>query len=151
MGAKATYTTTIKGMGNNAGIPVPPEVLESLGAGKRPSLLVDVNGYQYQNAVGVMGGQFLISLSAAHRKASGLAAGDDVTVALEVADAPREVEVPGDLGAAMASAGVRPFFDGLSNSLQRMHIDLVNGAKTPETRERRIEKAVGLFLEGKPR
>jgi uncharacterized protein YdeI (YjbR/CyaY-like superfamily) len=98
-----------------------------------------------------MGGQFLISLSAAHRKASGLAAGDDVTVSLEVAAAPREVSVPEDFGAAMAAAGVRPFFDGRSNSLQRMHIDLVNGAKTAETRERRIEKAVGLFADGKQR
>jgi hypothetical protein len=47
LGPSETYTTTIKGMGNNAGIPVPPEVLDRLGAGKRPSLLVDVNGYRY--------------------------------------------------------------------------------------------------------
>jgi hypothetical protein len=151
MGAKATYTTTIQGIGNNAGIPVPPEVLESLGAGKRPGVEIDVNGYHYQNTVGIMGGHALLPLSAAHRKASGLGAGDEVTVTLTVADAPRAVDVPPDFGAAMDSAGVRGFFDGLSNSLQRMHVDLVTGAKTPETRQRRIEKAVGLFAEGKQR
>lgn len=151
MGATATYTTTIKGIGNNAGIPVPPEVLEELGAGKRPGVEIDVNGYRYQNTVGIMGGHALLPLSAAHRKASGLAAGDDVTVTLTVADAPREVAVPDDFSVAMDGAGVRPFFDGLSNSLQRMHIDLVNGAKSPDTRARRIEKAVGLFAQGKQR
>jgi hypothetical protein len=151
MGASETYTTTIQGIGNNAGIPVPPEVLEKLGAGKRPGVEIDVNGYRYQNTVGIMGGHALLPLSAAHRKASGLSAGDEVTVTLTVADAPREAVVPADFGAAMENAGVRPFFDGLSNSLQRMHIDLVNGAKTQQTRERRIEKAVGLFSEGKQR
>lgn len=151
MGATASYTTTILGVGNNAGIPVPPEVLEELGAGKRPALIVNVNGYEYRTSVGVMRGQFLLSLSAAHRKESGLAAGDEVAVALTVADAPREVDLPADFADAMEAAGVRPFFDGLSNSLQRYHADLVNGAKAADTRARRIEKAVGLFKHGKQR
>jgi len=151
MGASATYTTTIQGIGNNAGIPVPPEILDTLGAGKRPGVEIDVNGYRYENTVGIMGGHALLPLSAAHRKASGLAAGDEVTVTLTVADAPRAFEVPQDFAAAMDDAGVRGIFDGLSNSLQRMHIDLVNGAKAADTRARRIEKAVGLFAEGKSR
>ena len=151
MGATASYTTTILGVGNNAGIPVPEEILEELGAGKRPGLLVNANGYEYRTSVGVMKGQFLLSLSAAHRKASGLGPGDEVSVTLTVADAPREVNVPEDLAAAMEAAGVRAFFDGLSNSLQRYHIDLVTGAKAEDTRARRVEKAVGLFAEGKQR
>jgi hypothetical protein len=151
MGASATYTTTIAGLGNNAGIPVPEEILEELGAGKRPGLIVNANGYEYRTSVGVMKGQFLLSLSAAHRKASGLAPGDEVAVTLTVADAPREVNVPEDLAAAMEAAGVRVFFDGLSNCLQRYHIDLITGAKAEDTRARRVEKAVGLFAEGKQR
>ena len=151
MGASATYSTTIAGFGNNAGIPVPEDVLNELGAGKRPSVEVSANGYEYRTSVGVMKGQFLLSLSAAHRAASGLGPGDEVTVTLTVADAPREVAVPEDLAAAMVAAGVWPFFDGLSNSLQRYHVDLINGAKTDYTRARRIDKAVGLFAEGKQR
>jgi uncharacterized protein YdeI (YjbR/CyaY-like superfamily) len=46
---------------------------------------------------------------------------------------------------------VRPFFDGLSNSLQRYHVDQITGAKAAETRLRRIDKAVSLFEEGKKR
>lgn len=151
MAASATFKTTIRGVGNNAGIEVPEDVIETLGAGKRPPVLVDVDGYQYRNTVAVMGGRYMISVSAAVRKESGIAAGDDVTVTLTVADAPREVSLPGDFASALEAAGMRPFFDSLSNSLQRMHIDLVEGAKSPETRARRIEKAVGLFAEGKQR
>jgi uncharacterized protein YdeI (YjbR/CyaY-like superfamily) len=47
--------------------------------------------------------------------------------------------------------GARQFFDGLSNSLQRYHVDNINAAKASETRQRRIDKAVGLFLAGKQR
>ena len=71
---------------------------------------------------------------------------------LTVASSPRTVEVPTDFAAALdAHEGSRQFFDALSNSLQRYHVDLVNGAKTDETRRRRIDKAVTLFREGKPR
>ena len=151
MGASATFQTTIRSAGNNAGIEVPEDVIESLGAGKKPPVLVNVNGFEYRNTVAVMGGRYMISLSSAVRKESGIAAGDDVTVTLTVADAPREVVVPEDFATAMEGAGVRPFFDALSNSLQRMHIDLIEGAKAPETRARRVDKAVALFAEGKQR
>ena len=98
-----------------------------------------------------MGGNHLISVDAAVRKDSGLAAGDEVTVTLTIADPPREVALAEDFAAAMEDAGVRPFFDAPSNSLQRMHANLVDDAKTPQTRDRRIAKAVALFKHGKKR
>ncbi|MGY1601643.1 YdeI/OmpD-associated family protein [Geodermatophilus sp. SYSU D00815] len=148
----ASFETTVTATGNNTGIVVPPEVIERLGAGKRPPVLVDVNGYEYRNTVAVMGGRSMISISAAVREATGLAAGDPIRVTLTVADTPREVDVPADLAAALAAdeqAGA--FFAKLSNSLQRYHVDNVNAAKTAETRQRRIDKAVALFLAGKKR
>lgn len=147
----ARFDTTLTGVGNNTGIEIPAQVIDSLGAGKRPALTVNVNGYEYRTTAGVMRGVSMIPVSAAIRKATGLAAGDPIRVELTVGTAPREVQVPDDFVAAMATAGVRPFFDGLSNSLQRYHIDLVASAKTEETRLRRIEKAVGLFRDGRRR
>ena len=147
-----TFQTTVAVRGNNTGIVVPDELIAQLGAGKRPPVLVDLGGYRYRNTVGVMGGTAMVSVSAAVRKATGLAGGDPVRVTLTVAETPREVEVPDDLAAALAAdqqAGA--FFAGLSNSLQRFHVDSVTGAKTPETRQRRIEKALALFREGKKR
>ncbi len=149
--ASASFETTLTGVGNNTGIEIPAEVLEMLGAGKRPPLLVNVNGYEYRTTAGVMGGVSMIPVSAAIRKETGLAAGDAIHVLLTVADAPRQVDVPEDFAAAMAGAGVRGFFDGLSNSLQRYHVDQVNGAKAADTRSRRIDKAVELFGSGKQR
>jgi uncharacterized protein YdeI (YjbR/CyaY-like superfamily) len=99
-----------------------------------------------------MGGKHMIGISAAVRAATGLKGGDPIRVVLTVADTPREVDVPADFAAALADAeGTAAFFAGLSNSLQRYHVDTINGAKTAETRQRRIEKAVGLFREGKQR
>jgi hypothetical protein len=147
-----TFATTLSTSGNNTGIVVPSDVIEQLGRGKRPPVLVTVNGYEYRSTVAVMGGQYLVGLSAAVRAATGLRGGDSVLVMLKVADTPREVEVPADFSAAMEEQEpARQFFDGLSNSLQRYHIDNINAAKAPETRQRRIDKSVGLFLAGKQR
>jgi bacteriocin resistance YdeI/OmpD-like protein/uncharacterized protein DUF1905 len=148
----ATFETTVTATGNNTGIVVPPEVIEQLGAGKRPPVLVDVNGYEYRSTAAVMGGQHMIGISAAVRAATGLKGGDPIRVVLTVAETPRAVDVPADLAAALAAAdGTGAFFAGLSNSLQRYHVDTINGAKTDETRQRRIERAVALFREGKQR
>jgi hypothetical protein len=113
---------------------------------------VTVNGYEYRSTVAVMGGRYLIGVSAAVRAATGLRGGDPISVTLRVADTPREVDVPPDFAGAMQDrAQARQFFDGLSNSLQRYHVDNINAARAPETRQRRIDKAVGLFLAGKQR
>ncbi len=147
-----TFDTTLTAFGNNTGIVVAPELIDELGSGQRPALVVEVNGYQYCNSVGVMGGKYLISVSAGVRAATGLRAGDAVHVVLTVADGPREVVVPPDFEESLGrDEAVRSFFLALSNSLQRYHVDLINGAKTPETRQRRIAKALDLFKAGKPR
>ena len=150
--ATASFDTELAAFGNNTGILVPPEAIEALGGGKRPPVDVNLNGYEYRNTVGVIGGQSMISVSAAVRKATGLTGGDPISVTLTLNDAPREVEVPPQLTAALqAHPEAEAFFAGLSNSLQRYHSEQVAGAKTDETRQRRIDKAVALFLAGKKR
>lgn len=150
--ASATFDTTVAANGNNTGIVVPAEVIEQLGAGRRPAVLVNVNGYEYRNTVGVLGGKFMISISAAVRKATGLLVGDPIRVILTVADTPREVAVPSDLAAALAGDDrACAFFATLSNSMQRYHIDNVNSAKTADTRQRRIERTVALLRAGRQR
>ncbi len=146
------FETTLAATGNNTGIVVPDGVIERLGAGKRPPVVVEVNGHEYRSTVAVMGGRYLIGFSAAHRAATGLSGGDPIQVTLTVADTPRAVEMPTDFAAALGTdQAARRFFDDLPNSLQRYHIDNINGAKSPETPRRRIDKAVTLSLEGKRR
>lgn len=131
------YRTTMHLTGRNTGIPVPPEVLEALGGGKRPSLAIVVNGYRYSSTVGSMGGHALIPFSAEHRAGSGIAGGDALEVTLELA-APPELVVPEDLAAALAQAGARETFDALAPSRRKAHVVAVEGAKAADTRARRV-------------
>src|SRR5215469_1712109 len=147
-----TFETTVTATGNNTGIVVPAEAIEQLGAGNSPPVLVNVNGYEYRNTVGVMRGRHMISISAAVRKATGLQGGDPIHVTLTLATSEREVNVPADFAAALAAdERARAFFEKLSNSMQRYHVDTIHTAKSADTRQRRIEKAIAVFLEGKQR
>ena len=145
-------TTIVQSGKNTTGIQVPGEVMEALGAGKRPAVTVTVNGYRYRSTVASMGGVAMVSLSAEHRAGAGVAGGDEVEVDLELDTAPREVEVPADLAAALdAEPAARGTFDGLSFSNRSWHVLQVTGAKTDETRRRRIARAVDLLKQGRAR
>ncbi|MGK2852095.1 MAG: YdeI/OmpD-associated family protein [Candidatus Limnocylindrales bacterium] len=149
------FRTTLLQSGPTAtGFEVPADVVASLGKGKRPPVVVTVNGYTYRNTVAVFGDVFMIGISAEHRAASGIRAGDELEVEVDLALdlAPRVVEVSPDLAAALdAEPEARRTFDALSYSNQSWHVLSVNGAKTDETRQRRIEKSVATLREGRPR
>lgn len=94
----------------------------------------------------------MIGVSAEHRAASGLKAGDDLDVTLALDTAPRVVEVPSELAAALeADPTARAFFDGLSYSNKRVFTLIVEGTSNPETKARRVEKAMALMREGRAR
>jgi hypothetical protein len=125
------------------GIEVPAGVLAALGLGKRPSVRVTINGYGYPSTVGSMGGRSLIPVSAEVRARAGVAAGDRADVEVVPDNEPRTVEVPGDLKAALdREPAARQAFDRLSYSGQRRHVLAVEGARTDETRQRRIGKVI---------
>lgn len=132
------------------GIRVPEEVVERLGAGKRPAVHVTINGFTYRSTVAPMGGAFMLPVSAEVRESAGVAAGDEVDVEIALDSEPREVSVPSDFAAALdVDAAARRFFDGLSYSNKRRFVLSVEEAKTPETRQRRIAKAVDTLREGR--
>ena len=125
------------------GFEVPAEIVAALGGGKRPPVLVTINGYTYRNTVAVYGGQYLMGVSAEHRRGAGVEAGDMLDVKLELDTQPREVAVPPDLAAALdADPGARPAFDALSFSQRSAHVRSVEAAKTDATRQRRIARVV---------
>jgi len=136
------FETTLFQQGNNTGIVVPPDVVEGLGGGSRAAVTVTVNGFSYPSTLAVMGGRHLIPFSSDKRAATGLAGGDPIEVTLELDTAPRIVEVPDDLAAALADAGVRASFDALAPSARKAQVANVAGAKTDETRARRIAAIV---------
>jgi hypothetical protein len=138
-----TAITQAEGM-DATGIVVPDAVVEKLASGKRPKVSVTLNGYTYRSTVAVMGGQFMLPLAKVHREAAGVKPGQKVEISLELDAAPREVEIPKDLAAALKEAGLRAAFDKLAFSHRKEHVRAIEEAKAPETRARRIEKAVAM-------
>ena len=136
------FETTMLSMGNNTGIEVPAEVLEALGGGKRPAVNVTVNGFEYRTTAGVMAGRTMLPFSSDKRAATGIKGGDHLVVDVTLDTAPRTVELPDDLSAALAAAGAREKFDALSPSARKAHVTSVESAKAAETRARRVEAVV---------
>ena len=135
-------------MGNNTGIEVPADVVAALDAGKRPPVVVNVNGYEYRSTVAPMGGRYLLPFSADRRKESGINGGDAIDVELTLDTMPRTVEVPADLQAALdASPTAAAAWETLSYTYKKEHARSVLDAKKAETRARRIA-AVVAKLEG---
>ena len=133
------FSTHMLQMGNNTGIEVPEDVVAALGAGKRPAVVVNVNGFEYRSTVAVMGGKYLLPFSAERRRESGIAGGDPIDVELTPDAEPRTVEVPEDLRTALdCSANAVAAWEKLSPSAKKAHVTSVLGAKAAATRTRRI-------------
>ena len=140
------FETTMFLSGNNTGIEVPPELIDELGAGRKPPVIVTVNGDEYRSTVAVMGGRYLIPFSSDKRAATGIRGGDPIVVDLELDTAPRTVEVPEDLAAALdAAPGAREAWERLSPSHKKAHVTAIDSAKAMETRQRRIAKAIEML------
>ena len=132
------------------GIEVPAEVVERLGGGKRPAVVVTVGRHAYRTTVGVMGGRSMLPLSAENRTAAAVAAGDVVEVVLEPDTAPRTVEVPDDLASALAAnPPAQATFDAATASQRKEWVRWVTEAKRAETRADRLTKAVEALADGR--
>ena len=118
------FTATLELNGKTAtGIEVPASVLEALGGGKRPAVSVTLGAHTYRTTVGSMGGRTMLPVSAEVRAAAGVSAGEVLEVTLVLDDAPRAVEVPADLQAALdADPAAQQAFTALSYSNQRRHV-----------------------------
>jgi hypothetical protein len=140
-------TVVIELGGKNAtGFEVPEAVVTGLGAGRRPPVTVSIGDYQYRSSIASMGGRFMVPVSAEVRKATGVAAGDEVEVRLELDTQPREVTVPDDFASALdGEPEAKRRFESLSYSHKRQHVMAIDEAKTAETRKRRIDKAIAML------
>ncbi|MDB5240448.1 MAG: hypothetical protein JWP57_1073 [Spirosoma sp.] len=131
------------------GFQVPEEVVTSLGTSKRPAVRVTINGFTYRSSIAVMNGEFMLGVSAENRQAAGIEAGQEVELEIELDTESREVVLPPDFVAALASnPSAKAFFEELSYSNQRRHVLSFEQAKTDETRQRRIAKSISMLKIG---
>jgi hypothetical protein len=146
-----TFRATVDLAGKTAtGVRVPGDVVAALGSQRQPLVRVTIGDYTYRSKIAVRGGEFKLPISAENREGAGVVAGDEIEITLELDTEPREVAVPDDFAHALGAAPeARRFFDGLSNSQKQWYVQPIEGAKTPETRERRVAKAVERLREGR--
>jgi Bacteriocin-protection, YdeI or OmpD-Associated/Domain of unknown function (DUF1905) len=138
-----SFRTTVVPAGNATGAEVPAQVIDALGEGKRPAVVITINRHTWRSRVASKGGRYLVGISAANRAAAGIHEGDEVEVTLELDTEPREVDEPADLKVALnAAPTARAAFDRLPFGLRRKHVDDIEAAKTAQTRQRRIERLV---------
>jgi hypothetical protein len=117
--------------------------MDELGGGKRPRVLVTINGHTWSTRVATVRGRSLIGLSHANRRAANVVTGDVAEVHVEVDHDERLVVEPPDVTAALdAVPTARRAFDRLTQSQQRQHLRVIDAAVQPATRARRIERAV---------
>ena|SRR5436309_6615156 len=147
---KLSFETTVLQIGNNTGISIPEDIVEKLGAGKRPPVHVTINKFTYRNTIAVMGGKYMIGISADIRSKTGIKGGDHVKVTLELDTQPREVAIPSDFQKLLdKNAKAKAFFESLSYSNKQRYVLPIGQAKTEETRQRRMEKALLDLAAGK--
>jgi hypothetical protein len=109
-------------------------------------VIITVNGHSWKSRVAIMRGRYLIGLSNANRRAAGVEIGDPVEVRLELDSEPRVVTIPADFARALKADPIaRAAFDGLAHMHKREHVLAIESAKRPETRARRIARAVEML------
>ncbi len=126
------------------GITIPFDVEEVFGA-KRVPVKATVNSAVYTGSIVRMGGQYMLGIPKAFREEAGISAGDKIKVTIEVDDTPRTVELPKDLAAAIEKAGLGAAWKKLSYTHRKEHARAIEEAKRPETRAKRIEKAIEIL------
>ena len=132
--------------GNTTGFQIPDEAVASLGGGGRPKVTVTVNGFTFPSSIARMGGSYWLGVSAERRTAAGVEGGQVYDLDVELDTAPRVIEAPADLQAALdASPGALAQWEKLSYSHQRQHVEAINSAKAPDTRARRVAKAIEML------
>ena len=136
------FTAPIRSHGPGAYVTVPFDVEAAFGS-KQPPVRATFDGEPYRGRLVRRGGpDHILIVPKAIRAAIGKAPGDAVRVTVALDDRPRTVDVPPDLGAALAEAGARAAFDALSYTHRKEHVAAIESAKRPATRARRIAAAV---------
>ena len=147
MSKKIRFRTVLFQAGKTAtGIKIPADLIEELGGGKKPLVKVTINGFTYRSAVAVMNGAFMVGVNAENREAAKVKSGDKIDVAIEIDTEERTVDVPAEFQKMLnQNKAANKTFELLSNSKKKALVIPVAKAKTQETRNRNIEKALTLL------
>lgn len=136
--------------GPAAAVILTDEQVEAIGRGRKTApVRVTVHGRVFSGRIGRMGGENLLGFSKAARATCGVEIGQQIEVEIALDEAPREVEIPAELQAALErTPGARSAFDRLSYTNRKELARRVAEAKRPETRERRVRQVLASLQTG---
>jgi hypothetical protein len=137
--------------GNACAVVLDDDQVAAVGEGaKRFPVVATVNGYTWRTSIARMGGEFLLGLNREVREGACVQTDDEVDVSVALDTAPREVEVPEALAAALAAdpeAGA--IYEGMAFTHRKEYARWIAEAKKEETRQRRVRQAVEMIRAGK--
>jgi bacteriocin resistance YdeI/OmpD-like protein/uncharacterized protein DUF1905 len=139
-----TFTVTIVRNGSICYIPLTFDPKPVFGKLRAP-VKVTLNGYTFRSTIAAMGGPPCIPFRRSHREAAGLEGNETLNVRLDLDTEARIVKPPADLVKALKAASLWERWQELSYSHQREHAESIEDAKKPETRARRIGRAVQMM------
>ena len=147
------FTAQLQPRGNASAVVLDDDQVAVVGEGaKRFPVVATVNGYTWRTSVTRMKGEFLLGLNREVRDGTGARIGDEVEVTVELDQAPREVEVPEALAAALAAdPDASATFERMAFTHRKEYARWVAEAKRDETRRRRVEQAVEMIRAGQTR
>jgi hypothetical protein len=148
---RQAFTAPLEASGRGGGhwIAVPFDAHEVFGQ-SRPPVCGTVNGTPIRGRLAVYGGRTYLGLRREIREAAGIDLGDAVAVELERDDAPRELQLPAELAAVLASGPeLRALFDALAFTHRREYAEWVGEAKRQVTRDDRAQKAAQMLRDGR--
>ena len=132
------------------GITIPFDVEKTYGTRARVPVRGTINGFPYRGSIVPMGGKFMMAVNRELRAGANAKGGDQISVTMEHDDEPRIITPPADLAHALkANKRAQAAWDKLSYTHQKEYARAVEDAKRPETRVRRIEKAIAELTAGK--
>lgn len=121
---------------------VPFDVKEAFGKARAP-VKVTLRGFTFPTTIIAMSGKSMIGVNSKYREAAGVEAGKKYRVEVVLDASTRTVTPPRDLvGALKKKRGAWARWQALSFTHQREHVEAIEEAKKPETRARRIHKAI---------
>ena len=146
---KGRLTATPRGGGGTL-VPVPREVAAKLGLKGMPRIQAVIAGTPYRGSLMPMGdGTYCLGVLKSIQEAAGVGAGDEIDVELDLDTAPRTVEVPPYLAAALArDRKAAAAWAKLSFTSRKEIARSLEEAKKPETRLRRLAAAIERLSRG---
>jgi hypothetical protein len=143
------FVATLYKLGINRCVDVPGEISRALGGKGYIPVFANVQGLIARTTLIPAGnGQYRLFINGKVRKKLGVDTGNLIGITLRRDKKPSELAVPADVAAVLRKIpGAQKAFKAITPALRREFLRWVLNAKHPETRAKRIARAIPILIE----